>query len=697
MLRSPTSRPLFCAALASTTLVACREDRPTPTAPRAEVSVPSAAEARAQPRQGPSRRDTPWRRMSNEDLARSVAEAGGRVAIGFKEPGAEEGVNDFGRVLVSPATVRAAKEDLRRLGISFEIEDRLIPAVVARISPSLVATLRANPRVEYVEPIVMGRRGQSTQDTSWGVLRVNAPQAWARSSGSGQRVLIIDSGIDPNHPDLTPVVRHGCDGTDGTPTAPHGTWVAGHARAVNNTFGLVGVAWGTELWSGKDGDVQPDPAFTATCVEFGRTNRTFAMNISSTFGVPHTRLTDQINGAYFQDSLLVVAIAGNVPGSDVDYPAQLDAAIAVVSADINNNVVGSNSGPKVELAAPGIDVRTTDFGGGYTTRSGTSHAAPHVTAAAALLKAYRPSWSNEEVRRRLGAGATDIGAPGRDNASGYGLLNIMGAIDAPLTPANIQCLEASCVALGGAYISHYTGANCTGTESYYTPYFGNDGIRRSWDGRGIAGTTLRTVTNRSYRDSNGTCHNAWPNGNTLSGFVTIYRVACGEAGCIGLGGAYISHYTHANCTGIESYYTPYFGSDGVRRSWDGRGIAGRMLRRMTNRSWRSSNGTCNNSWPNGHTLDDFVRIYRAECREASCVQLGGAYISHYTGSDCTGTESYYTPYFNSDGVRRSWDGAGIAGTTLRTVTNRSWRGGSGTCNNSWPNGNTLSGFVTIYR
>jgi hypothetical protein len=85
------------------------------------------------------------------------------------------------------------------------------------------------------------------------------------------------------------------------------------------------------------------------------------------------------------------------------------------------------------------------------------------------------------------------------------------------------CPEASCTSLGGAYISHFTGASCTGTESYYTPYFFYDGVRRSWDGGGYAGTTLRTVTNRSYKDSSGTCYNAWPGGNTLSDFVTIYR------------------------------------------------------------------------------------------------------------------------------------------------------------------------------
>jgi len=175
----------------------------------------------------------------------------------------------------------------------------------------------------------------------------------------------------------------------------------------------------------------------------------------------------------------------------------------------------------------------------------------------------------------------------------------------------VFCPEgAGCTALGGAYISHYTGANCTGTESYYTPYFSYDGVRRSWDGQGIAGNTLRTVTNRSYKDSGGTCYNAWPAGNTLSDFVTIYRTVCDEALCTAVTAAYISHYTGANCTGTESYYTPYFFYDGVRRSWNGQGIAGTTLRTVTNRSYRDSGGTCYNAWPSGNTLSDFVTIYR---------------------------------------------------------------------------------------
>lgn len=100
----------------------------------------------------------------------------------------------------------------------------------------------------------------------------------------------------------------------------------------------------------------------------------------------------------------------------------------------------------MEMTAPGTTVTnvrgltSTCLGGtigstcGFGMVQGTSFAAPHVAAAAALLKAYNPSWSNVEIRRRLGAGATDLGAAGRDAQFGHGLLNIPGAIAANPTP-----------------------------------------------------------------------------------------------------------------------------------------------------------------------------------------------------------------------------------------------------------------------
>jgi hypothetical protein len=181
-----------------------------------------------------------------------------------------------------------------------------------------------------------------------------------------------------------------------------------------------------------------------------------------------------------------------------------------------------------------------------------------------------------------------------------------------LANSGLACGEANCAPVTAAYISHFTELGCTGAEHYYTPYFGYDGIRRSWDGNGVVGTVLRPVTNKSWRGSDGQCHDDWPWGNPLTNFVRVYREAtpCGEGKCLKIEGAYISHFTEANCAGEEHYYTPYFGYDGIRRSWNGGGTAGTILRTVRNKSWRGSDGQCHDDWPFGNTLHEFVKIYR---------------------------------------------------------------------------------------
>jgi len=94
--------------------------------------------------------------MSDRELAAKIAKAGGRVFIGFKDPGAAAGVDAYGRVLVSDAVVADGKAQLRALGVVIESEYTYIPAVQALMPASLLAKIRHNPVVEYVEPIFPG-------------------------------------------------------------------------------------------------------------------------------------------------------------------------------------------------------------------------------------------------------------------------------------------------------------------------------------------------------------------------------------------------------------------------------------------------------------------------------------------------------------------------------------------------------------
>ena len=103
-----------------------------------------------------------------------------------------------------------------------------------------------------------------------------------------------------------------------------------------------------------------------------------------------------------------------------------------------------------------------------------------------------------------------------------------------------------------------------------------------------------------------------PPGGGASGTITFTVTAlsgCGEAACTPITAAYISHFQELNCTGPEAYYTAYKGFDGIRRSWNGTGEAGTIIRTLTHKSYKEG-ATCSNQWPAGNTLPDFVRIYR---------------------------------------------------------------------------------------
>ncbi|WP_337867480.1 S8 family serine peptidase [Meiothermus sp.] len=141
--------------------------------------------------------------------------------------------------------------------------------------------------------------------------------------------------------------------------------------------------------------------------------------------------------------VLVVAAAGNFqsrsPGAKV-YPAACPGAISVAATDQNNQVVFySQQNSEVDLAAPGGN--TAVSGGGilsttwnfttnlpnYTFYMGTSQATPQVAAALAMALSSGRASTATEAWNLIRSSATDLGAPGRDDAYGYGLLNLPGA------------------------------------------------------------------------------------------------------------------------------------------------------------------------------------------------------------------------------------------------------------------------------
>jgi len=419
--------PILLLAISALAVSCTDADLPSePLPPQAHVPVWSVHTSGPAPYVLPagtrSRWDAPWWNMSDAELADSIEVHGGRVYIGFKERGAQGGVDDWGRVLVSHATAAQGKGAVRAFGLSFEYESILTPTVVATIPRALVPVIRRHPLVDYLEPV--GRVFFESQDTTWNVWRVRAPQAWSSSTGSGVKLLVIDSGTPNNHPDLSPYVIQACDGSNGLDQNGHGTHVAGIAAATNNSIGVIGVSHGVQLWSSKTALFTSQQVHCA--VQFGRINGVSVINMS--FATTETAaLTDMIKGAY-QDGIFIAKSAGNTWGGAVTYPANLFEAVAVTALNINNTPAAFAAvDAHVELAAPGVNILSTCLSGGTCFDSGTSMAAPHVAAAAAILKAFNPTWTNTDIRTRLQRTASNW--PNRTTQTGYGLIDIRAAID----------------------------------------------------------------------------------------------------------------------------------------------------------------------------------------------------------------------------------------------------------------------------
>ncbi len=364
-----------------------------------------------------------------------------------------------------------------------------------------IKAMRADDRMAYAEPNLFVHTHATPDDSfvgsQWNFPAINLPLAWDITTGSTNTIVaVVDTGVLLNHPDLSNKLTNGYDfisdpdrardgdGIDDNPndngdldlggsSSFHGTHVAGIAGAqTDNAAGVAGASWQTQIMPlravGKDG---------GTLFDIIQAVR-YAAGLNNNSNTVPAQIADVINlslGSSFssqseqdtynevrQAGVLVVASAGNESSTLPSYPASYDNVINVSATTITNAQAGySNSGPTVDIAAPGGS-NLTDLNGdgigdgvlstmgddsgsgpvqfGYAALSGTSMAAPHVAGVIALMKAVHPAMVPAEFDAALVAGdlTDDLGAPGRDDIFGYGLINAQKAVIAAQNMANGQ-------------------------------------------------------------------------------------------------------------------------------------------------------------------------------------------------------------------------------------------------------------------
>lgn len=406
----------------------------------------------------------------------------------------EQAYVDAGRPLGAGVT------ELRRTGSGGTVVE-VDPGLTAEETAAVVSALASVPDVEHVEPDVLlypsaAAPNDPLYPRQWNLQAsgggADAAAAWTSSTGKGQVVAVVDTGITA-HTDLQAQILPGydlisdpavasdgngrdpdprdegdwyangsCGRTVGSASTWHGTHVSGIvAASANNGTGISGVAPGARILPvralGTCGGYMSDISDGIMWAAGGQLpgvplNATPARVINLSLGGVSTCSAAMQKAVDFaaERGALVVAAAGNdnIP-ADRSQPANCNNVLAVGATDRNGSRAPySNFGPLVDLMAPGGNTSGDSSGGilstinngrsvpaeeGYTYYQGTSMAAPHVSGAAALLLSADPGLTSRQVESTLLETAREL--PGScAPRCGPGLLNISAAVAAVASP-----------------------------------------------------------------------------------------------------------------------------------------------------------------------------------------------------------------------------------------------------------------------
>lgn len=361
-----------------------------------------------------------------------------------------------------------------------------------------VATVYYDYPVETIRPVAspvpqeqQAPMGGGERVPVTGVNAVRAPQVWSLGfNGAGILVSIIDTGVDGNHPAVaqrwagllpqyaghpewawfdpyayqnnfpydsgghgTHVMGTVCGGLPGEEigVAPGARWIA--SGAIDRGGGIPqtvsDVIEAFQWIVNPDGNLETTWDVPATCSN--------SWGLTTGHGYPPC---NQLFWSYIDNceamGIVVIFAAGNEgPGAttlrrpaDRATDAYRNMAVAAVDANQSSWPIASFSsrGPtyctpsggaaiKPDIAAPGVQVRSSVPGGGYQSWNGTSMATPHINGVVALVRQANPNLGVQEIKEVLYATARDLGPTGEDNAYGWGMVDAYEAVQLARTLA----------------------------------------------------------------------------------------------------------------------------------------------------------------------------------------------------------------------------------------------------------------------
>lgn len=273
-------------------------------------------------------------------------------------------------------------------------------------------------------PSAEARAAQRHHPFGDGMLRFIGVDSDNRLWGRGVTIAVIDSGIAADAAFGMGRVRHLDIGLGTAPGDGHGTAVA--ALAAGGSADALGVAPSASLLSIRVtdstgvGDTFTLSQAIVAAVDAGAR----ILNISLGSYQNHPLLDRALDYAFSQGAV-VVASAGNDQAGSLTWPAADPRVISVGAVDaIEQQVTFSNSGPQLQVSAPGYGVNTAWIDDQRVSFSGTSASAPIVAGSVAALMSSNPGLTATEAWQTLSHYVSDAGAPGADPNYGRGILNL---------------------------------------------------------------------------------------------------------------------------------------------------------------------------------------------------------------------------------------------------------------------------------
>lgn len=326
-------------------------------------------------------------------------------------------------------------------------------AVAGLLAVGLPESAVAAPQAQCANP-----SGTYTGEVPWGQRLVDSARLWPLTRGEGQLVAVIGTGVDGQNTQFAPGQLEGGAGTERTDCDGRGTIAAGVVGAQpDDSTTFAGVAPGarllpiryTEGSSAPSGDGGGDPGALADAIDTARDRNASVILIAVPAASDSPALSGAVSRARSAGAVVVSAASATQQGART-YPTATSGVLAVGSVNPAGEPVQTEAGDYVGVAAPGAELVSTSAGAGGAVAhrwpvTDPGLAAAYVAGVAALVRAYHPDLTGDQVLTRLTLTAHRPPSGGHDPRLGWGVLDAYAAVSSTL-PADVAPPGAAPVA-----------------------------------------------------------------------------------------------------------------------------------------------------------------------------------------------------------------------------------------------------------